>query len=83
MCKNKKEMNFLHKIESTTNTSCLLWGWPTVKGMDILFSAFYKYCYMVQTSQYLQMQAEETLAQFLGESMVSMFANLCKFAKEY
>jgi len=48
-----------HKSESTTNTS-RLWYWPTVKDMDILFHAL-SIVFMVQTSQYLQVQAEERL----------------------
>jgi len=28
------EINFLHKIEITSNTSPLLWDWPTVKNME-------------------------------------------------
>jgi len=56
------EINFLHKIVSATNTSHLLWDWPTVKEMGDLFSALYKWIvFMVQASQYLQMQAEESL----------------------
>jgi len=51
------EINFLHKIESTTNAS-RLWDWPTVQDMDILFCVS-SIVFMVQTSQYLQMQAEE------------------------
>jgi len=39
------EINFLHKIESATNTSCLLWDCPTVKDMDTLFSALYEFCF--------------------------------------
>jgi len=54
------EMNFLHKIVSTTNTSDLLWDWPTVKYMDILFCAL-SIIFMFQISQHLQMQAEEKL----------------------
>ena len=38
---------------------------------------------MIQTSQYLQMQAEERVVYFLTESIVSIkFANLCKLGKE-
>jgi len=33
------EINLYHKIGSTSNTSCLLCDWPTVKDMYILFSA--------------------------------------------
>jgi len=51
---------FLHKIESTTNTSRLLWDRPTLKDMDILFYAL-GMVFMVQAIQYLQMQAEEKL----------------------
>jgi len=47
------EINFLHNIKSTINTS-RLWDWPTVKDMDILFYAL-SIVFMVQTSQYLQM----------------------------
>jgi len=32
-------INFLHKTDSTTITSRLLWDWSTVKDMDILFHA--------------------------------------------
>jgi len=50
--------------------------------MDVLFSAL-SIVFLVQISQYLQMQAEESL-QFLNESTVSNeFANLCKFWKEH
>jgi len=49
--------------------------------MDIVFSAL-SVVFMVQTSQYLQMQAEERLASFLSKSIVSKtFANCCKFGK--
>ena len=54
------EINFLHISESTTITSHLLWDWPTVKDMDILFHAL-SIVLMVQTRKYLQMQAEERL----------------------
>jgi len=64
------EINFLHKCESTTITSRLLWDWPTVKDMGILFHVL-SIAFMVQTRKYLQMQAEERLVQFLSESMVS------------
>jgi len=50
------EINFLHKIEDTTNTSHLLWDWLTVKDIDILFHAL-SIVFMVQTSQYLKIQA--------------------------
>jgi len=53
------EINFLHKSESTTITSRLLWDWPTVKDMDILHAL--SIAFMVQTRKYLQMQAEERL----------------------
>jgi len=43
------ETNFLHKCESTANTSHLLWDWSTVKDMDILFLAL-SIVFMVQTS---------------------------------
>jgi len=54
------EINFLHKSESTTFTSRLLWVWPTVKDLDILFHAL-SIAFMVQTRKYLQMQAVERL----------------------
>jgi len=54
------KINFLHGSESTTITSCLLWDWPTVKDMDILFHAL-SIAFMVQTRKYLQVQAEEGL----------------------
>jgi len=54
------EIYFLHKSESATNTSRLLWDWRIVKDMDILFHAI-SIVFMVQTSQNLQMQAEEKL----------------------
>jgi len=77
------EINFLHKIEDTTNTSHLLWDRLTMKDMDILFHAL-SIVFMVETSQYLKIQAEERLVQLLSKSMVSKkFANLCKFGKEY
>jgi len=60
------EINFLHKTESTTNTNHLC-DWPTVKDMDILFDALSIF-FMVQTSQYLQRQAEERFEKiFKGE----------------
>ena len=37
------ELNFLHKIDSTTNTSHL-WDWPTVKEMDIRLLCI-RYCF--------------------------------------
>jgi len=49
------EINFLHKIEDKTNTSHL-WDWLTVKDTDILFHAL-SIVFMVQTSQYLKIQA--------------------------
>ena len=45
------EINFLHKSESTTITSRLLWNWPTLKDMDILFHAL-SIAFMVQTRKY-------------------------------
>jgi len=54
------ELNFLHKSESTTIASRLLWDSPTVKDMDIIFHAL-SIAFMVQTRKYLQMQAEERL----------------------
>jgi len=45
------EINFSHKIETTSNTSCLLWDWPSVKDMDILIYAL-SIAFRVQTSQY-------------------------------
>ena len=54
------EINFMHKSESTTITSRLLWYGPTVKDMDILFHAL-SIAFMVQTRKYLHMQAEERL----------------------
>jgi len=37
-----------------------MWDWPTVKDMDIIFYVL-SIVFMVQTSQYSQMQAEERL----------------------
>jgi len=54
------EINFLHKSENTTITSRLLWDWPTVEDMDILFHAL-SIAFMIQTRKYSQMQAEERL----------------------
>jgi len=53
-------MNLFHKIKSITNKTCLLWDWPTVKDMDIIFYVL-SIVFIVQTSQYLQMLAEERL----------------------
>jgi len=36
------EINFLHKSESTTITSRLLWDWPTVKDMAL---SYIRYCF--------------------------------------